>query len=109
MARDRRVLQLRSLSIPLLKDLELPNTGHPNAHPTILVTKSLLIYAQGRGGAPILYAVDKKTGEELGHVEIPAPVNTAPMTYMHDGRQYIVLSVAGPGFTAEHVALALPE
>ena len=35
--------------------------------------------------------------------------NTAPMTYMHEGRQYIVLSVAGEGFPAEHVALALPE
>jgi hypothetical protein len=31
------------------------------------------------------------------------------MTYMHDGRQYIVLSVAGGGLEAEHVALALPE
>lgn len=31
------------------------------------------------------------------------------MTYMHKGRQYIVLSVAGPGHPAELVALALPE
>ena len=30
------------------------------------------------------------------------------MTYMHKGRQYIVLSVAGPGHPAELVALALP-
>ena len=31
------------------------------------------------------------------------------MTYMHQGRQYIVLSVAGPGHPAELVALALPQ
>jgi len=28
---------------------------------------------------------------------------------MHEGRQYIVLSVAGPGHLAELVALALPQ
>jgi quinoprotein glucose dehydrogenase len=53
--------------------------------------------------------VDKKTGKEIAKVEIPAAVNTAPMTYMHEGKQYIVLSVAGPGVEAEHVALALPQ
>jgi hypothetical protein len=31
------------------------------------------------------------------------------MTYVHDGRQYIVLSVGGPGEPAQLVALALPE
>ena len=31
------------------------------------------------------------------------------MTYMHDGRQYVVLSVGGAGASAELVALALPE
>ena len=41
--------------------------------------------------------------------EIPATTNTAPMTYMHQGRQYIVLSVAAPGHPAELVALALPQ
>ena len=92
-----------------LKGVDLPRTGKPSAHATILTTKSLLIYGEGRGGAPLLHAVDKKTGEELALVDIPATTNTAPMTYMHEGRQYIVLSVAGRGFPAEHVALALPE
>jgi hypothetical protein len=31
------------------------------------------------------------------------------MTYMHKGRQYIVLSVASVGHPAELVALALPQ
>jgi predicted glycosyltransferase len=30
------------------------------------------------------------------------------MTYMHEGRQYIVISVGGGGEAAELVALALP-
>jgi hypothetical protein len=31
------------------------------------------------------------------------------MSYVHNGRQYIVLSVAGDGEPAQLVALALPE
>jgi quinoprotein glucose dehydrogenase len=42
-------------------------------------------------------------------LELPATTTTAPMTYMHEGRQYIVLSVAGRGHPAELVALALPK
>lgn len=94
---------------PLLKGVDLPNTGHTFAHATILTTKSLLIYGEGRGAAPWLHAVNKNTGEEIARVKLPATTNTAPMTYMHEGKQYIVLSVAGRGFPAEHVALALPE
>ena len=88
---------------------DIPRTGKTRAHPTILTTKSLLIYGEGRAGGALLHAVSKKTGEEIAQVEIPAPTNTAPMTYMHEGRQYIVLSVAGRGHAAEHVVLTLPE
>ena len=92
---------------PALKGVTLPVTGK-DTHATILVTKSLLFYGEGRGAEPFLHALDKKTGREVARVEIPATTNTAPMTYMHNGRQYIVLSVAAPGHAAELVALALP-
>lgn len=75
----------------------------------LLTTKSLLTYANGRSGGPIPHAVNKATGEDYGRIDLPAQVNTAPMTDMHEGRRYIVLSVGGPDFPAEHVALALPE
>jgi quinoprotein glucose dehydrogenase len=93
-----------------LKGVELPITGK-QSHANVLVTKSLLVYGEGRGrdSEPYLRAVDKKTGRELAKLEIPAPTNTAPMTYMHEGRQYIVLSVAAPGHPAEFVALVLPQ
>ena len=96
-------------NLPGLEGKEIPKTGNTNAHATILITKSLLIYGEGRGGAPWLHAVDKRTGEEIGRIELPATVNTAPITYSHEGRQYIVLPVANSGFAAEHVAVALPE
>jgi quinoprotein glucose dehydrogenase len=93
---------------PALEGVDLPRTGK-RSHANVLTTKSLLYYAEGRRGAPILHAVNKATGEELGEIELPAPGNTAPMTYMHDGRQYIIVSVGGPGNPGEFVALTLEE
>jgi quinoprotein glucose dehydrogenase len=91
-----------------LRGLELPRTG-TRAHATALVTKTLLMYGEGRGAHPLFHAVDKRTGEELGVVEIPAPTLTAPMTYMHDGVQYIVVAVGGGGMAGSLVALRLFE
>ena len=93
---------------PRLQGVDLPNTG-ARSHATKLITRSLLMYGEGRGAAPIFRAVDKQTGEELGQVELPAPTLTAPMTYMHEGRQYIVMAVGGSGMAGSLVALALPE
>ena len=75
-----------------------------------LVSKTLLMYNEGRGGRPLLYAVDKASGARLGTVELPAPATSIPMSYMHDGRQHIVVPIAGgpdrlPGSL---VTLALP-
>ena len=94
---------------PLLQGIDIPNTGF-QGNATVLLTESLLMFAEGRGGRPLWYAVDKQSGERLGQVEIPAPVSTAPMTFMHEGVQYIVLPIAGqdedmPGSLA---ALRLP-
>jgi quinoprotein glucose dehydrogenase len=76
-------------------------------------TRTLVIYGTGRAGAPAadqtsrLYAVDKATGKELGSVTIPANTSAVPMTFMHQGRQYIVFAT-GIRATTALVALALP-
>ena len=45
-----------------------------------------------RRAGPQLYAFDKATGKQVGAVTIPA-VNTAvPMTFLHQGKQYIVFA-----------------
>ena len=93
---------------PAVQGVDLPQTGK-RSHATILTTKSLLFYGEGRRGDPLLHAVSKRTGEEVGRVELPATTNTAPMTYLHEGRQYIICAVAQAGYEAELVALALPE
>ena len=92
---------------PALQDIDIPPTGK-GTHATALVTKTLLIYGEGRGGAPLLHAVDKRTGQELATVELPAPTNTAPMTFVHDGKQYIVVAIGSGEHPGSLVALRLP-
>jgi quinoprotein glucose dehydrogenase len=92
---------------PMLQGVNLPRTGK-GAHATTLATKTLLIYGEGRGGDPLVHAVDKRTGEEIATVEIPAPSNSAPMSFMHAGKQYIVLPIGGGTHPGSLVALRLP-
>ena len=92
---------------PALRGVDLPRTGKP-AHAPLLVTGTLLLHGEGRGGDPLLHAVDKRTGEELATVEVPAPIQYGLMTYLHEGRQHIVLQVGGGGMPGSLVALRLP-
>ena len=57
----------------------------------------------------MLRAYDKTNGDDIGSVYMPAPASGAPMTYMHKGRQYIVLAISGGGFPGELIAFRLPE
>jgi quinoprotein glucose dehydrogenase len=91
---------------PALAGLDISPTGRATRAPT-LVTKTLLFSAEGWGGSPVLRAHDKATGEVLAEVELPGAVGGLPMTYAVDGKQFIVVSVAGERGAAL-VALALP-
>jgi glucose dehydrogenase len=92
---------------PALQGVDIGNTGQ-NSHANLLVTKTLLVYGEGRGGDKYLRALDKVTGKEIGKLELPAQTNTAPMSFMHNGHQYIVMAVASATTPAELVAVALP-
>ena len=61
----------------------------------------------GRRGA-MLRAYDKATGAEVGAVYMPAPQTGSPMTYMLNGKQYIVVAISGQGFPGELIAFRLP-
>jgi quinoprotein glucose dehydrogenase len=91
-----------------LDPADIPRTGKIS-RAGLLVTKTLLFAGEGMAGAPILRAHDKMTGEILAVIELPNAQSGLPMTYLHEGRQYIVLSVGGGGQPAELVALALPQ
>jgi len=90
---------------PALQGRAIPPTGRAT-RPVTLVTKTLLFTAEGWGGAPVLHARDKATGAILAEVALPGAVGGRPMTYSLDGKQYLVLSVAGSN-GAEIVALTL--
>jgi quinoprotein glucose dehydrogenase len=92
---------------PALKGLKLPNTGGIGLQATLLVTKTLLIAGEGYGGAQVVRAYDKKTGEVLGEVKLPGQMGSMPMTYMVNGKQYIAFTVGTPTQPAEVVALAV--
>jgi quinoprotein glucose dehydrogenase len=99
---------------PALKGLKIPRTGMIGKIAP-LTTKSLVICGDpmtytdetGRKGAR-LRAYDKATGEEKGAVFMPSEQSGSPMTYMADGRQYIVLAIGGRGFSSEFIAFRLP-
>ncbi|MCH8125089.1 PQQ-binding-like beta-propeller repeat protein [candidate division KSB1 bacterium] len=91
-----------------LQGIKIPRTGK-NRHANVLVTKTALFAGEGRGGDPWFRVINKKTGKILTEIELPASTNAAPMTYMANGKQYIVVAIAGPDFPAELFALALVE
>jgi len=99
---------------PMLKGVTIPKTGRPG-RTGIMVTKSLL-WAGERGpldtvnGEQVSWfrSYDKATGAVVSEMAIPANVTNIPMTYMANGKQYIVIAVAAVGKPAELLALALP-
>jgi glucose dehydrogenase len=102
-------------SHPLLKGLNIPRTGQ-GASVGLVITKTLVVLGDSQftttddhpRGA-MLRAYDKATGKEVGAVFIPAPQSGSPMTYMANGKQYIVVAVSGGPYSGEYIAFALPD
>ena len=99
---------------PALKGLNIPRTGRTGLLGP-LVTKTLVIIGEagfftapdGRRGA-MLRAYDKATGKDAGAVFMPAPQTGSPMTYMMNGKQYIIVAVSGGNYSGEYIAFTLP-
>ena len=105
---------------PDLRDLNLPPLGQPG-RVSPLVTKSLVFLGEGGrtgvvvlnpiwggAGGKMFRAYDKLTGEVVWEQELPGGTTAAPMSYMVDGKQYIVLTLGWEDMPSEYVALALP-
>ena len=113
---------------PLLRDLDLPPLGDHIDGQSVLVTETLVFGAVWRrdrrdgsrlqpswhpwgdpdAGRKLLYAFDKQNGELLHVVEMDGFAASAPMSYLHDGKQYIAMTVGGNEDNAL-VALSLPD
>ena len=102
---------------PLVKDLNLPPLGVPG-RPAPLLTRTLLFIGEGSDSLPgtnragmwgtKFRAYDKTTGRVLWETDLPAGTTGAPMTYMHAGKQYVLVAVGGSNHGPEWVAFSLP-
>lgn len=113
---------------PLLALLNLPPLGNPGRSAPLL-TKTLLFVGEGAepsmaasprvppempleiapgAGGRLFRAYDKATGEVLSAIELPAGTTGAPITYMFEGKQYIVVAIGSADVGPEYVALRLP-
>ena len=106
---------------PAIRHLDLPKLGQ-GGRASVLVTKSLVFLGEGSNtgvatlpqwyngpGGKMFRAYDKTTGEVIWEMELPGGTSGAPMTYMINGRQYIIATVGWEDMAGELVALALPE
>jgi len=101
---------------PALRGVTIPKTGQAGTSGIgLMVTKTLVVMGDPaltttpehpRGA--MFRAYDKATGREVGAVFMAAPQSGSPMTYLADGKQYIVVAISGGSYSGEYVAFALP-
>jgi glucose dehydrogenase len=60
-------------------------------------------------GAPFFRAYKKESGETIWEVELEAGTSGTPVSYMYEGRQYVVVAIGDSEHSPELVAFALPE
>ena len=101
---------------PRLRHLNLPPLGQ-QGRAAPLLTKTLLFIGEGDpiiistpwgGGGNKFRAYDKATGSVVWETEFAAGTTGAPMSYLWNGKQYIVVAIGGEDHPAEWVALGLP-
>jgi quinoprotein glucose dehydrogenase len=101
---------------PLLAGKNIPKTGQPGTSGVgLMVTKTLVVMGDptvtsppGRPRGAMLRAYDKNNGNQVGELLMPAPQSGSPMTYLADGKQYIIVAVAGGVYSGEYLAFRLP-
>ncbi len=76
---------------PMLKGVNVGRTGS-SSKAGLLATKTLLFAGEGWGGQPYFRALDKQTGQIIWETRIPGVQTGSPMTYLHEGKQYVVFS-----------------
>ncbi len=101
---------------PELKALNLPPLGQ-SVRAAPLATRTLLFVTEGdqinvrtppNGGGKKIRAYDKATGQVLWETALEAGSTGTLMTYLHKGKQYIVVAIGGVQHPAEFVAFSLP-
>jgi len=86
--------------------------GTPNNGGSIVTASGLIFIAAATDN--LIRAIDLRTGATMWNDVLPAGGQATPMTYEHDGRQYVVIMAGGHHFMQTPigdalVAYALPE
>ena len=98
----------RIANSPALEGVDVGNTGTGNLVPMV-VTSNMLVYSDvASDGTPMLYAIDKDSGEIMAEIEAPARSNYGMSSWVHDGHQYIMLQT-GAKLTAMALPTAYPQ
>ena len=101
---------------PALKGMNIPKTGQAGTGGVgLMVTKTLVVMGDPQAtttpehprGA-MLRGYEKAGGKEVGAILMPAPQSGSPMTYLADGKQYIVVAISGGNYSGEYLAFKLP-
>ena len=112
---------------PAIRHLNVGRLGSPG-RPSPLATKTLLFVGEGSRYSPVssrvpenmpieiatnyaepwFRAYDKATGDVVWEMELPGVTTAAPVTYMHEGTQYIVVAVGGTDAPPRWIGLSLP-
>jgi quinoprotein glucose dehydrogenase len=112
---------------PAIAHLNLGKLGYPG-RPTPLLTKSLLFLGEGftnqrpggripfdmpveiatNSGGPHFRAYDKESGDILWEIELEAGTTNAPISYMHEGEQYLLVAIGDREHSPELLAFKLP-
>ncbi|MDP2320391.1 MAG: pyrroloquinoline quinone-dependent dehydrogenase, partial [Acidobacteriota bacterium] len=81
---------------PLLKGVDNvnPNLGRAGLGGLVVTATMLLAPGQTADGATKLFAIDKRTGQRLGAIATTGLSRYGMMTYMHQGKQYIVVQLS---------------
>jgi len=80
---------------PLLQGVDgvMVNRGRGGL-PAMMVTETLLIASgQDQDGTPHIFAIDKRTGERVGAVEIPANSTYGMSGFVHEGQQHVLVQL----------------
>ena len=98
----------RIANSPALEGVDVGNTGTGNLVPMV-VTPNMLVYSDvASDGTPMLYAIDKNSGDIVGEIEVPARSSYGMSSWVHDGHQYIMLQT-GAKLTAMALPAAYPQ
>ncbi|MCH7892447.1 MAG: PQQ-binding-like beta-propeller repeat protein [Gemmatimonadetes bacterium] len=81
---------------PLLQGVDNVMTNPGRRSQSAMVASPTLLFSAGQtaDGTWNLFAIDKQTGERVGAVEIPGSTRYGMSSWMHEGKQYIIIQLS---------------